>query len=192
MPEERLERVTTEIGVDRDGIGAVALERLDGVALGGVAHIAALGVEDHGHARMRLVDVLDGALELILGLVGGVVRELRLVRAHQVRGGVDDGPVELEDRRGFGGDAAREAFDFRVESHARERVASFPGARELLDESAHATRVRPPPLRFFRCTSRIDTAAGVTPGMRPAWPTVAGRTSASFCRTSCDRPEMRV
>src|SRR2546430_13752051 len=65
--EERLERVTAEIGVDGDGIRAIALERLDGVALGGVAHIAALGVEKHGHAPMRPVGVLDGALELILG-----------------------------------------------------------------------------------------------------------------------------
>src|SRR5207253_731 len=101
--EERLERVTAEIGVDGDGIRAIALERLDGVALGGVAYIAALGVQNHGHARMRLVDVLDGALELILGL-----------------------------------------------------------------------------------------AAGVTPGMRPAWPSVAGRISASFWRTSCDRPARSV
>ncbi len=192
MPKERLEGVTAEIGVDRDGIRAVALESLGGVALGCLAHIAALGIENHRYARMLLVDVLDGALELILGLAGGVVRELRLVRAHQVGGGVDDGLVELEDRRGFGGDMPREALDVRVEPHARERVASLPGARELLDEAAHATRVRPPPLRFFRCTSRIDTATGVTPGMRPAWPRVAGRTSRSLCRTSCDRPDRSV
>ena len=29
-------------------------------------------------------------------------------------------------------------------------------------------------LDFFRCTSRMDTAAGVTPATRAAWPTVAG------------------
>jgi hypothetical protein len=28
---------------------------------------------------------------------------------------------------------------------------------------------------LFRCTSSRDTAAGVTPEMREAWPTVAGR-----------------
>ena len=40
----------------------------------------------------------------------------------------------------------------------------------------------------FKCTSRIETAAGVTPAMRAAWPTVAGRICASFCRTSFDSP----
>src|ERR1700691_2359550 len=39
-----------------------------------------------------------------------------------------------------------------------------------------------------RCTSRIDTAAGVTPGTRAAWPSVAGRTAASCWRTSFDSP----
>ena len=34
----------------------------------------------------------------------------------------------------------------------------------------------------------IAFAAGVTPGMRPAWPMVSGRTSSSFCFTSLDSP----
>ena len=153
-----------------------------------MADVAALGIEDHGHTRMGLVDVLDGALELVLGLVGGVVRELRLVGAHEVRGGVHDGLVELEDRRRLGGDVRREALDFRVEPDAHQRVALVPGALEQLAESGHATRGCLRRLRFFRCTSRIDTAAGVTPGMRPAWPSVAGRAALSFWRTSCESP----
>ena len=48
-----------------------------------------------------LVDVFDGALELVLGFVGRVMRELRLVGADQVRGRIDDGAVELEYRRGL-------------------------------------------------------------------------------------------
>ena len=32
------------------------------------------------------------------------------------------------------------------------------------------------------------SAAGVTPSMRPAWPRLAGRTAASFCRTSVESP----
>jgi len=39
-----------------------------------------------------------------------------------------------------------------------------------------------------RCTSSSETAAGVTPGMRLAWPTVCGRTRSNFCRTSADSP----
>ena len=89
------------------------------------------------------MDVLDRALELILSLVRGVVRELRLVGADEVRGRIDDGLVELKDRRGLRGDAAREALDFRIEPDCGQRVVALPGARELLNESAHATRMRP-------------------------------------------------
>src|ERR1051326_3150526 len=39
-----------------------------------------------------------------------------------------------------------------------------------------------------RYTSKTATAAGVTPGMRPACPRVAGRTRLSFCTTSVDKP----
>ena len=44
------------------------------------------------------------------------------------------------------------------------------------------------PARFFRWISRIETAAGVMPGTRDAWPSVAGRTAARFCRASFDNP----
>ncbi len=49
-------------------------------------------------------------------------------------------------------------------------------------------RTRPAKLHFFRCTSNNDIAAGVTPAIRDACPTVAGRCAASFCRTSVDKP----
>ena len=48
----------------------------------------------------RRLDVVDGVLELVLGRVRRVVRELRLVGAHQVARGVDDGLVEFEDGAG--------------------------------------------------------------------------------------------
>ena len=47
-------------------------------------------------------------------------------------------------------------------------------------------------LIFLRCTSRMETAAGVTPATRAAWPTVAGRICASFCRTSFESPATRA
>ena len=105
------------------------------------------------------------------------MRELRLVGAHQIGGGVDHRPVELEDGGRPRGERLREAPDLGIEPHAQERVVLLPGALEPLRESAHATRGAPARARLRRCTSSIDTAAGVTPGMRPAWPTVAGRTS---------------
>ncbi len=42
--------------------------------------------------------------------------------------------------------------------------------------------------RFLRCTSSSEMAAGVTPGIRAAWPRVWGLTCVSFWRTSLDRP----
>ena len=42
-------------------------------------------------------------------------------------------------------------------------------------------------LRFKWIMSK-DTAAGVTPGIRPAWPSVSGRSRASFSPTSADKP----
>ena len=61
-------------------------------------------------------------------------------------------------------------------------------AFKLVDEGAHATRALSFNVRFFRCTSRSEMAAGVTPGTRLACPTVAGRASPSFWRTSWDKP----
>ena len=48
--QERLQGIAAEVGIHGHGIGAVALEGLDGVALGGVADIAALAVQDHRNA----------------------------------------------------------------------------------------------------------------------------------------------
>jgi hypothetical protein len=45
---------------------------------------------------------------------------------------------------------------------------------------------------FFKYTRSIEIAAGVTPGMRPAWPSVAGQASLRRCRTSVDSPGMRL
>jgi hypothetical protein len=47
---------------------------------------------------MRAMDMLDQALELRFGARRGKVGDLRLERAGQVGGGVDDFPTEAEDR----------------------------------------------------------------------------------------------
>ena len=175
MAQKGLQGIGAEVGVYGDGIRAVALEGLDRIALGGAADVAALGIENHRHRRVGAVHVFDGALELVLGLVGGVVRDLRLVGTHEVVRGVDDRLVELEDRRGLGGDVPREALDLRIKTDAHERIVRGPGLLQGRHEALHAAPARQ--LRFFRCTSRICTAAGVTPGTRPAAPRVAGRTA---------------
>ena len=138
------------------------------------------------------MNVLDGALELVLRLVCRVVRELRLVGTDEVGGGVDDRAVEMEDRRGFSADADGEALDLRIEPDAHQRIVLLPGTPELLRKGGHATFGGEASARFFRCTSRIETAAGVTPGTRAAWPSVAGRTSLSRWRTSWESPVRRA
>src|SRR5262249_47747761 len=127
-------------------------------------------------ARMSPVNVLDGALKLVFGFVGSVMRELRLVGANQIGGGGGDLLVELEKGRGLRGKGAWKTLGLEVEPHTHQRVTAVPAPRQGLDEgAAHATRAL-----FLRCTSRMETAAGVTPGRRLAWPTVAGRASDSF------------
>ncbi len=189
-PQEGLERVASEVGIHRDGIGSVALEGLDGVALRGVADVAALGIENDRNAGVGAMNVFDGALELVFRLVRRVVGELRLVGADQVRRGVDDRLVELEDRRGLLGDLPGEALDLRIEARRRPASRCAPSSRRVVSGKwHHATRARSAArLRFFRWTSSSVTAAGVTPGTRPACPIVAGRYSARRLRTSCDSP----
>ncbi len=148
----------------------IPLECFYRVALGGIPNIAALRIENHRDAGVGALDIVNRALELIFRLVSRVVRELRLVGTHEIRGGVDDRLVELENRRRLVDDLRRKALDLGVEPDADERVVHIPCAIELFDELTHATRARALCPRFFRCTMRIDTAAGVMPGSRPASP----------------------
>ena len=70
-----------------------------------------------------------------------------------------------------GGEIEAEAGDLRVE--------------ELL-ESAQGAAAPPPPRATW--AEIIATAAGVTPGIRAASPTVRGRRRAHFSTTSRERP----
>ena len=67
VTQERLERVAPQVRVHGHGVRPVALEGLSSVALGGVADVAPLAVEDHRDVGAGAVHILDGALELILG-----------------------------------------------------------------------------------------------------------------------------
>ena len=96
--EVGLHRVAAEIGVGSHSVGTMAVERFDRVVLRSTADVAALGVEDHGHARMALVDVCDQAFQRAFGALCRKVRELRLEAADEVGGGIDDRAAELERR----------------------------------------------------------------------------------------------
>lgn len=88
-----------------------------------------------------------------------------------------------------------EAIELALVGSESERGADLPKIRRLdrpdwrsrrpaqvtADESRpNETR----PRRRFRCTSNNEIAAGVTPEILAACPSVAGRTAASFCLTS--------
>ena len=95
----RLDRIESQVGIHRDRIGAVALEGLLRVLRGRAADVAALGIQDHRQPGMLLVDVVDGAPAA--GLPRPARRSARTAACssrRRSRGGVDDLPVELEDR----------------------------------------------------------------------------------------------
>src|SRR3546814_3989946 len=78
--------------------GAVGVEGCGGVVLGGAADVTTLGVEDHRDAGVRGVDVCDEPDKCVLGPACGEVRDLRLERAGELRGGVGDVAAEGEHR----------------------------------------------------------------------------------------------
>ena len=118
--EERLDRIAAEIRVHGDGVGVISLEGFVRVLLGGAADVTALGVEDDDGVGRGGLDVVDGVFELRFGAVRGVVRELRLVRAHEIPRGIDDSFVELEDAAGRVAKLLREFLRLRIEAHAHE------------------------------------------------------------------------
>ena len=131
------------------------------------------------------MDVFDGALELIFRSVRGVVRELRLVGADQIRRGIDDRLVELEDRRRFAGERRGKPLDLRIEPDADQRIVALPGGRELCDEvaSCHAAARREAALLQVHQQDRDRRGRHARNAARPGRRS-PGRTSASFCRTS--------
>ena len=65
-----------------------------------------------------------------------------------------------------------------------------PWRQATQDVSAYRYALRRTISRFFRWISNNDTAAGVTPGNRDAWPMVPGRAASSFWQTSLDKPRI--
>ena len=173
----------------------IALEGLDRVTLGGAADVAALGVQDHRHVRTGPAGCTRWCAR-----AGPRPRRPRSARTAACRRttrscvasmiALLNWKIGAELRAMCRG---KRSISGSRPTHTSESCAC-PGAAQLSDEAAHATRTRALPARFFRCTSRICTAAGVTPGTPTGLP--EGRragTAVSVWRTSCDRPaELRV
>ena len=91
-------RVKAHVGVDCDGIGLVALERFDGVLLGGGANVTALGIENHGNLRMFVFGVADDVFEYAFRAMRGEVGDLRFEGTHIRRSGVDNSHAKFVKR----------------------------------------------------------------------------------------------
>src|SRR5207342_2340144 len=102
--EERLQRITPEVRIGGDGVGAEAIERFGRVMLRGAADVAALGVENDRDARMRGVDMRDEPLQRVFRAESREMRDLRLEAADVLRGSVNDRTAEIEDRIGIVGE----------------------------------------------------------------------------------------
>ena len=133
--EVRHHRVAAEIRVDRDGMRAVPGERLAGVVLGRRSDVAALGVEDQRDVGILLADVGAEPLELGLGALRREERDLRLERADEVGGGVDDRPAELPRRVGAGLEDGGHPVRIGVETDAHHRSRGGPAALQLVVEA---------------------------------------------------------
>jgi hypothetical protein len=92
--EERQNRVFAHVGIDRDRIGAVAIESLARIHLGRVADVATLGVEQHDGRGRSFADVANARGELGFGAHRAVERDLRFISRRDVECRIDDAPVE--------------------------------------------------------------------------------------------------
>ena len=148
----RLDRIKTHIGRQSDSIGTVAHKRFGRVLLGGVADVAALGVQNHRHPRSRLAYVRDQALELVFGAVGGEVGNLGLEGQHLVGGGVDDGCAEVKNALRVAAPMQREFGGIRIQAHAQERLVEVLRVAQLLGKCGA--------LRAHRCILGRGFSAG--------------------------------
>ncbi len=94
--EKRLDAIRAEIGADGRGVAPQPLEKRARVAGGGVADVAALGVENHGNLRR---DQGARAFQRLQALAaqGLKKRQVRLVGADEIACGFDDRFRKLED-----------------------------------------------------------------------------------------------
>ena len=126
------DRIKTHVRRQGDRVSTVAHKRFSRILLSGVADVAALGVQDHRHARSCLADVGDQALELVLRAVGGEIGNLGLEGQHLVGGGVDDGSAKVKDALRVAAPMQGEFGGIRVQTHAQERLVALLRIAQLL------------------------------------------------------------
>ena len=115
----RRDRVKPHEGRQRNGIGTVALKRLNGILLSGAADVAALGIQNDGHLGRDTAHVLHQALKLAFSPVRREVGDLWLERDDQIRRGVHNGRTEVINLVGVALESTRKPGGFGVEPDAQ-------------------------------------------------------------------------
>ena len=135
--QERLHTVGTHIGGHGDGVEvevAFGVEEGTGIALAGVADVAALGVGNGEDGLAQLVEIVHGELELAqtLDAEGLVEGQIGLVGHTVVDGGIDDGTVEAENAVLGVAQMLGHLGGVGVEADAEERLSFSYQADEVL------------------------------------------------------------
>ena len=192
-PEERLQRLSAEIGMDRDGICAEFVEGVIGVTLVGRTDVATLGVVDHRHRGRDGLNVSDHSRQGFGARRPERFEEGRigLERAGEIRRRVHDCGAEGRDRVGArrrvaaainaGLDGVGKLAPYGIEPNRNEQ-ALVPSRFEEISKrpqvSAHATtrhaRVSP---------AHIGTTVSPSPGTS----TSAGMRQGSSTRLMLSR-----
>jgi len=120
--KKRQHGILAHVGIDRDRVGIVTLERLAGVRLGGIADVAALGVQDDQRRGSALADVADAGGELGLLAQRAVEGDLGFVGGAQVAGRIDDAAIEGEQRLIVAAQVVGKVSEVRIEAHADQAV----------------------------------------------------------------------
>ncbi len=121
--QKRQHRVPAHVGVDRHGIGAVAIKRFVRIGIGRVADVVAFGVENHEGVRRAFTNVANACGEFGLGAHRAEERNLRLVGCHDVEGRIDDAAVERVERLGSAGQVLRQSGPIWIQADTGQAVA---------------------------------------------------------------------
>lgn len=120
MREEWLDRIGTEVRVNGDRVGAVAIESFPGVMLGGGVDVSTFGIEDQCDVWVGLPDVGAQLFELRLGALRSEKGDLWLERTNQVGGCIDDRNTEPPQCITPDAELTRDAGRLGVDSDAQQ------------------------------------------------------------------------
>ena len=155
--QEGRKGVCAHIGIHGHGIRAVTVEGLAGVHFCGRPDIAALGVENHRYARIRVVNVGNGQFKIVFAPGGGVVGDLWFVSTHQICRAVYNGAIKIKKRSVVAAKAIRNLVQVGIEAHAKQRIVFLPEGIQFINESHCKYLPHDPPCGAFRDAQTVGS-----------------------------------